>query len=358
MKKLLIFIICLISYPTIFAQDEKKSGDEMAAAANYSGAAVMYQLCMETDEECRLKLFRLLYDKKITSQTPDELYTIISPLAKKKNVEAQFYVGKIYSNGLGVKKNDKEAFNWTKRSAAGKYSDAQNELGRMYMTGLGVKRNLKEAKKWYQLSAAQGNAEAQHQLELMSREALKSEASKKETTSEKEKTAARSKSTGTNSDRKNEVHLGVGIGGTLYYDYGYSSRLPAFSLAYERRVIENLFNDKSALGVGAVFGYTAVEGYGPWNDCHSTDLMVGVRATIHYKFIDFLDTYAGAMGGFNSYKRSSTSWQSSGGFNENGVLGAYAVFVGARYYITDLIGLFAEGGYGYTYVSAGLSIRF
>jgi len=55
-----------------------------------------------------------------------------------------------------------------KKSADNNYADAQNELGRMYRDGLGVKKNLREAKNWYQKSAAQGNESAKNSYDELS----------------------------------------------------------------------------------------------------------------------------------------------------------------------------------------------
>ena len=155
----------------------------------------------------------------------------------------------------------------------------------------------------------------------------------------------------------NVVSLGVGIGGTLYSGYGYLgrdfSRLPTFSLAYERCIIGNLFNDKSSLGVGGLVGYTTAKYWG-WR---STDLMIGVRGALHYAFVDKLDTYAGAMFGYNI-----NSWKWDGKGSEIHISGssglAYAVFAGGRYYLADAFAAFAEVGYGYTIINVGISLKF
>ena len=51
---------CLISYVAVFAQEGLKEGDELAAAGDYNGAAAMYRKCRESNEQCALKLFKLI----------------------------------------------------------------------------------------------------------------------------------------------------------------------------------------------------------------------------------------------------------------------------------------------------------
>lgn len=47
---------------------------------------------------------------------------------------------------------------------------AQSNLGNMYSNGLGVTTNYKEAVKWYRLAAEQGDADAQFSLGVMHHE--------------------------------------------------------------------------------------------------------------------------------------------------------------------------------------------
>jgi TPR repeat protein len=61
------------------------------------------------------------------------------PLAEKDNVEAQYYVARIYANAMdGVPANYAEAAKWYQRAAQKKYAPAMQELGYLYEQGLGV----------------------------------------------------------------------------------------------------------------------------------------------------------------------------------------------------------------------------
>ena len=132
MKKLILLGICLYIVPVLFAQDEQKQGDEMAAGGNFSGAAMMYRICMEQEEPCVLKLFKLIYDEKIEPESTDELYQLISPLAGKGNAEAQFYLGELYRKGIGgVALDYHETMKWLQKSSDQDYADARSELEAM-----------------------------------------------------------------------------------------------------------------------------------------------------------------------------------------------------------------------------------
>jgi TPR repeat protein len=167
MKKIILLCICFVGAVTLFAQNEQKEGDDMVAAGNYSGAEIMYRLCMEQDEQCLLKLFRLIQEEKIKPQSTNEFYPLINPLAQKGNAQAQFYLGLMYFRGFGVAEDNGEGLKWIRKSVEQNFADAQNELGMMYQSGLGVKQDYREAVDWYQKSAEQGNADAQFHLGYM-----------------------------------------------------------------------------------------------------------------------------------------------------------------------------------------------
>ena len=130
MKKIIIFLVCLMSCIVIQAQDEKEEGDKMVADGNYSGADMMYRLCIElnNDDECSFKLFKLLYDKKSEPTSSDELFQLISPLAEKGNAEAQFYLGMMYSKGYGVTQDLAKAIKWLQLCADKGNTAAKEEL--------------------------------------------------------------------------------------------------------------------------------------------------------------------------------------------------------------------------------------
>jgi hypothetical protein len=166
MKKIVLLFICLLGGMAIFAQSEKRDGDDMASAGNFSGAAMMYRLCMEQDEECLLKLIRLLYEEKVEPQFTNELFQLLSPLAESGNAEAQLYLGVMHLKGYDTQNLDK-SFEWLKKSADQGNSDAQYQLGLMYQKGLGVRQSNDEAIRLFRQSAAQGNELAQSSYEEM-----------------------------------------------------------------------------------------------------------------------------------------------------------------------------------------------
>lgn len=156
------------------------------------------------------------------------------------------------------------------------------------------------------------------------------------------------------------VSLGVGLGGTLYTGSGYSSKMPLISLSYERCLKDNLFDEKSSLGIGGIVGYTSSKweygGYG-WK---YSDIVIGVRGALHYQFVNKLDTYTGLMLGYNISSAKTIGhipefdWgysASTGGF-------AWSWYLGARYYFSNSLAGFAELGYGVSVLNLGIALKF
>ncbi len=68
--------------------------------------------------------------------------------AQSGDGEAQFYLGALYSAGVGVPRSDQEAFRWFSRAASQGHSHAMLIVAGLYATGRGVEKNNVEAYKW------------------------------------------------------------------------------------------------------------------------------------------------------------------------------------------------------------------
>lgn len=66
----------------------------------------------------------------------------------------------MYSNGLGISKDERESVKWYRKAAAQGLALAQTNLGWMYANGLGVGKDDREAVKWYRIASEQGDESA------------------------------------------------------------------------------------------------------------------------------------------------------------------------------------------------------
>ena len=71
---------------------------------------------------------------------------------------------RLYWQGWGVLRDDKEAVQWFQKAASQGLDIAQTNLGSMYGQGRGVPLDYKTAAQWYLKAARQGFAKAQYNL--------------------------------------------------------------------------------------------------------------------------------------------------------------------------------------------------
>jgi TPR repeat protein len=87
--------------------------------------------------------------------------------ADKGDAVAQYNIGGMYYNGLGVTKDYSQALSWFQKAAAQGNADAENSIGSMYSFGVGVPQDYSEALKWYQKAVDQNDAIGQYNMGRM-----------------------------------------------------------------------------------------------------------------------------------------------------------------------------------------------
>jgi hypothetical protein len=80
---------------------------------------------------------------------------------------AQFNIGWMYRDGLGVKQDYAQALSWFQKAAAQGNAPAQDYIGKMYHDGMGVKQDYEAAMAWSLKAAAQGNVPARMRIAVM-----------------------------------------------------------------------------------------------------------------------------------------------------------------------------------------------
>jgi len=96
-----------------------------------------------------------------------ETFKLMKSSAELGDIGAQFELGMMYYNGVGVDQNKLKAIKWYKMSAEQGFEEAQFALGLIYMTGDCVVEDKREALKWYTMAANSGFAPAQYNLGLI-----------------------------------------------------------------------------------------------------------------------------------------------------------------------------------------------
>lgn len=155
------------------------------------------------------------------------------------------------------------------------------------------------------------------------------------------------------------LNLGVGLASALYSGTGYTGKIPPISASLEYIAKDDLFDGKGALGVGGYLGYAGAKWeYSGWGWKYS-NIIIGPRGYLHYQLVDKLDTYVGALLGYDIVSAKETG-NSIPGYNYNatssGVI--FSGFLGARYFFNDKFAVMGELGSGIAYLNLGVTLKF
>ena len=152
------------------------------------------------------------------------------------------------------------------------------------------------------------------------------------------------------------LNLGVGFGTAIYSGSLYNLQVPPVSVSFEYVIKDNLFDDKSSLGVGGYLGYLAYKyNYQDYGWKYSS-IVIGPRGYLHYSFIDKLDTYTGILLGYNILSSKYFGPYYAGVSAASGGLTA-SWFLGGRYFFNDNIAGMLELGYGVSYLNIGVCFK-
>jgi TPR repeat protein len=89
-----------------------------------------------------------------------DAFAKLNPLAAKGDVDAQLFIGVMYSKGQGVEQDFQQSLRWLLKAAEQGDAQAQSKLGVMYGNGQGVAQDIVQAHKWYSLAALAGNEDS------------------------------------------------------------------------------------------------------------------------------------------------------------------------------------------------------
>ena len=89
------------------------------------------------------------------------------PLAEQGNAQAQYNLGLLYEQGLGVEQHLRTAMTLYRAAAQQGNADAQYNLGVMHANGRSVFKNRKRAAEWWQLAADQQHPDALYNLGVL-----------------------------------------------------------------------------------------------------------------------------------------------------------------------------------------------
>jgi len=149
---------------TIDDSDDSISGEEMQKETENLAMLDEEFSSRETDPQQLELAFSALDERDY-----DEAYLIFHALAVHGDGTAQYQLGSLYYQGLGIRQDYSDASLWYRRASEQGNVDAQYSLGNMFLMGEGVKQDDAKASFWYQKAAAQGHTSAKHNLDNIQR---------------------------------------------------------------------------------------------------------------------------------------------------------------------------------------------
>lgn len=172
----------------------------------------------------------------------------------------------------------------------------------------------------------------------------------------------------------NVLSLGFGVGGDYtYIGDGYTST-PNFVITYDNGTFDHVGPGIISLGglfsyKGASYDYTdPFSGY--YYNQNWNYYILGFRAAYHWNFTrsDRFDPYIGLMLGYYDisynisssdpyYKHPGDPYYYYNTESYNSYL-SLSLYLGARYYLSNRVGIWLEFGYGYSNAALGLSFKF
>jgi hypothetical protein len=128
-----------------------KSGDKAYLENDFSGAEAQYIEAMKQGSEEAVRKLFVIYT---TDGTPNRIseQEATQKLAELGSTEHQIRLGQNYLSGMGVERNEAEAFKWYRKAAEQRSAWGASLLAEMFDSGTGVEEDSKEAYVWARLS--------------------------------------------------------------------------------------------------------------------------------------------------------------------------------------------------------------
>lgn len=143
-------------------------GDIYIGLQQYAKAQTWLQKAVQQDLAVAQYSLGKLYDQGLgVKKDPAEALKWYLQAAEQNDKAAQRRIAVMYQIGIGTPRNYTHAIKWLTHLAQHDDIDAQLQLGQLYYNGEEVERNYDLAKQWFTQAAKRGVGEAQFRLGLM-----------------------------------------------------------------------------------------------------------------------------------------------------------------------------------------------
>lgn len=109
-------------------------------------------------------------DEALSDKYGRQSFEHIRQMAESGNTKAQYYLGYMYNNALGIEQDYDKGIHWYKEAAEKDHTWAINNLGQIYHNGQGVDKDYDKAMYWYKKAADLGDATPLSNIAVMYRD--------------------------------------------------------------------------------------------------------------------------------------------------------------------------------------------
>ena len=132
----------------------EKGGNDINVTSNPNGTV------LKLEEGKPLDFSQLNGKPTMHDQLIAKIDTIRSRAEQLEDAECMYFYGYCCENGLGVKQDAKQAFEWYTKASKKVFPASYNALGNLYRSGSGVKADATQAFGWYMKGANANDAQA------------------------------------------------------------------------------------------------------------------------------------------------------------------------------------------------------
>jgi hypothetical protein len=144
--------------------------------SNGAGSGAVYSLCTRFSSRIACACFLVIAlaiglsvhpasAADANNKSSDASLEQIRKLAEEGKPEAQYKLGRMYEEGLGLPQDPKEAAKWYRKAAEKGNAQAQYQMGTLCAQGKGVPKDRLEAAKWFGKAAQQGYEPVKQQIQ-------------------------------------------------------------------------------------------------------------------------------------------------------------------------------------------------
>ena len=160
--------LALLAVPATAGAQTFADGLAAAEAGDFATAMTLWRPLAEAgDHDAQYGIGRLYRDGLGVAADPLRAFPWFQKAAEAGHVGAAFSLAAMYDAGDGVAQDLATAAAWYTRAAEGGLAEARYNLGFMYERGEGVAQDPRKAADWFRMAAEQGHAEAQNDLGVL-----------------------------------------------------------------------------------------------------------------------------------------------------------------------------------------------